>query len=49
MPTSMPRSNWPTRYPGELLMEQMIEGEELTVGILGDIALPSIRIVPGGE
>ena len=36
-------------YSGELLMEQMIVGEELTVGILGDIALPSIRIVPGGE
>ena len=24
------------RYPGELLMEQMVVGEELTVGILGD-------------
>lgn len=37
------------RYPGELLMEQLIEGEELTVGILGGVALPSIRIVPAGE
>ena len=37
------------RYPGELLMEQLIEGQELTVGILGDEALPSIRIVPKGE
>ena len=40
------------RYPGELLMEQMIEGDELTVGILdageGPRALPSIRIVPKG-
>ena len=36
-------------YPGELLMEQLIEGQELTVGILGDEALPSIRIVPAGE
>jgi D-alanine-D-alanine ligase len=40
------------RYPGELLMEQMVVGDELTVGILGDgaarIALPSIRIVPKG-
>ncbi len=36
------------RYPGDLLMEQMIVGEELTVGVLGDVALPSIRIVPGG-
>ena len=37
------------RYPGELLMEQLIEGQELTVGVLGDVALPSIRIVPAGE
>jgi D-alanine-D-alanine ligase len=37
------------RYPGEMLMEQLIEGQELTVGILGDRALPSIRIVPAGE
>ena len=36
------------RYPGELLMEQMVVGDELTVGILGDVALPSIRIVPKG-
>ncbi len=36
-------------YPGDLLMEQMIVGEELTVGVLGDVALPSIRIVPKGE
>ncbi|WP_159017318.1 D-alanine--D-alanine ligase [Cognatiluteimonas profundi] len=37
------------KYPGELLMEQMIEGDELTVAILGDTALPSIRIVPKGQ
>ncbi|GAB2490258.1 D-alanine--D-alanine ligase [Arenimonas alkanexedens] len=37
------------RYPGELLMEQMVVGGEYTVGILGDVALPSIRIVPAGE
>lgn len=36
------------RYPGELLMEQLIVGDELTVGILGETALPSIRIVPKG-
>lgn len=36
-------------YDGELLMEQMVQGDELTVGILGDVALPSIRIVPAGE
>ncbi|HTD29404.1 MAG TPA: D-alanine--D-alanine ligase [Xanthomonadaceae bacterium] len=34
---------------GDLLMEQLIVGEELTVGVLGDVALPSIRIVPAGE
>jgi D-alanine-D-alanine ligase len=34
-------------YAGELLMEQMVTGGEFTVGILGDVALPSIRIVPG--
>ena len=35
-------------YGGEMLMEQMVVGDELTVGILGDVALPSIRIVPKG-
>jgi D-alanine-D-alanine ligase len=37
------------RDPGELLMEQLIEGDELTVAILGEQALPSIRIVPKGQ
>ena len=36
-------------YPDELLMEQLIVGDELTVGILDGRALPSIRIVPTGE
>lgn len=36
-------------YPGELLMEQMIVGQEFTVAILGETVLPSIRIVPAGE
>ena len=27
----------------------MIEGDEYTVAVLGDEALPSIRIVPAGE
>ena len=36
-------------YPGDLMMEQMIAGEELTVAVLGEQALPSIRIVPAGE
>ena len=34
------------RYDGELLIEQLIEGDELTIGILDGVALPSIRIVP---
>jgi D-alanine-D-alanine ligase len=37
------------RYEGELLMEEMIVGEEFTVGILEREALPTIRIVPAGE
>lgn len=37
------------RYDGELVIEEMILGDEYTIGILGDIALPTIRIVPAGE
>ena len=37
------------RYDGELVIEQMIVGDEYTVGVLGREALPSIRIVPAGE
>jgi D-alanine-D-alanine ligase len=37
------------RYQGEMLMEQLVVGDELTVAVLGDVALPSIRIVPAGE
>jgi len=36
-------------YDGELLAEQMVQGAEYTVGIIGELALPSIRIVPAGE
>jgi len=36
------------RYPGDLLVESLIEGDELTVSVLGRQALPSIRIVPKG-
>ena len=40
------------RAGGELLLEQLVEGDELTVGILAaggaHVALPSIRIVPKG-
>jgi len=37
------------RYDGEMLVESMIVGPELTVGILDGRALPSIRIVPAAE
>ena len=37
------------RYDGELVIEQLIEGGEYTVGILDGQALPSINIVPKGE
>jgi D-alanine-D-alanine ligase len=37
------------RYDGELVVEQLIDGDEYTVGILQGQALPSIRIVPQGE
>ncbi|MCX7514000.1 D-alanine--D-alanine ligase [Frateuria sp. STR12] len=36
------------RYPGDLLMETLIEGDEMTVAILGGQVLPSIHIVPKG-
>ena len=37
-----------SKHDGELLIEQLIEGAELTVAILAREALPSIRIVPKG-
>ena len=36
------------KYPGDLLMETLVEGDELTVGVLGRQVLPSIHIVPKG-
>jgi len=36
------------KYPGDLLMETLIEGDELTVAILDGGVLPSIHIVPKG-
>ncbi|MGY0505492.1 D-alanine--D-alanine ligase [Luteimonas sp. e5] len=36
-------------YPGELLVEQMLTGGEYTVGVVGELALPSVKIVPPGE
>jgi D-alanine-D-alanine ligase len=36
------------RYDHELLVEQFISGRELTVGVLGDQALPILEIIPKG-
>jgi D-alanine-D-alanine ligase len=33
-------------YDNELLIEQFIPGRELTVGVLGDLALPVLEIIP---
>ncbi len=38
-----------SRYPGDLIVEALIEGDEYTVGIVGREVLPSLRIVPTGE
>jgi D-alanine-D-alanine ligase len=36
------------KYGRELLIEQFVPGRELTIGILGDQALPIIEIIPKG-
>jgi len=36
------------KYDGELLIEKFVSGRELTVGILGDEALPILEIIPKG-
>lgn len=36
-------------HAGDLMVEQLIEGPELTVAVLGEQALPSIRIQAAGE
>lgn len=37
------------QYHGEILAEKAITGGEYTVAILGDVALPSIRMIPVGK
>ncbi len=34
------------RYDDELLIERFIPGRELTIGVLGDLALPILEIIP---
>ena len=36
-------------YDSNVLVEKVIQGDELTVGMVGSCILPSIRIVPAGE
>ncbi len=36
------------KYDRELLIEKFVPGRELTVGILGDKALPILEIIPKG-
>jgi D-alanine-D-alanine ligase len=36
------------KYDSELLIEKFVSGRELTIGILGDQALPIIEIIPKG-
>ena len=36
------------KYPGEILVEEFIAGRELTIGILGEQALPILEIIPKG-
>ena len=35
-----------TKYDNELLVEEFIPGRELTIGVLGDLALPILEIIP---
>ena len=37
-----------SKYDRELLIEQFVPGRELTIGILGDQALPILEIIPKG-
>ena len=41
-----PAQAFAANYPGELLAEQMLTAGEFTVGVVGDVVLPSVRIVP---
>src|SRR5258708_4059668 len=40
--------NQAAEYDRELLIEEFVQGRELTIGILGDQALPILEIVPKG-
>src|SRR5438046_7420303 len=40
--------NEASKYDRELLIEKFVSGRELTIGVLGDQALPIIEIIPKG-
>jgi D-alanine-D-alanine ligase len=37
-----------SKYDRELLIEKFVAGRELTIGVLGDLALPILEIIPKG-
>ena len=43
-----PPSDETAKYDRELLIEKFVPGRELTIGILGDQALPILEIIPKG-
>ena len=43
-----PALEFAASHAGELLAEQMLTGGEFTVGVVGEVVLPSVRIVPAG-
>jgi len=42
----LPALHQAAKYDEEILVEEFIKGKEITVGILGDLPLPIIEIVP---
>ena len=46
--SSIRRSQRPRNYDRKLLVEKFVSGRELTIGILGDQALPILEIIPKG-
>ena len=40
--------NEASKYDRDLLIEEFVSGRELTIGVLGDLALPILEIIPKG-
>ncbi|BCX47039.1 D-alanine--D-alanine ligase [Haloferula helveola] len=43
---AMPAMEEAAKYGDEILVEQFVEGKELTVGVLDDVAMPIVHIAP---